>query len=373
MHRDRFYDRELKHVDWQGVRAKYAPLVDRLGDRADLDDLLGQMIGELGTLHSQVQGADLRKASDTATTAFLGATFEREPIGFRISRIYRTEPELPGERGPLAAPGVDVREGDLVLAVNGHAATQVDDLSELLQNRAGQQVLISLRRGEKTVRAVVTPVNAERNAELRYSDWEDSRRRQVDALGAGRIGYLHLRAMGPHDIATFAREFYANTEREGLIIDVRRNDGGNIDSWVIEKLLRRAWAFWVPRNGPVPHFNMQHTFRGRLAVLIDERTYSDGETFAAGIQALKLAPLVGRRTAGAGVWLSDENILIDRGIARVAEEAQFDAATGVQLVENRGVAPDIDVENLPHASFMGSDLQLETAVRTVLDMLKPAH
>ena len=162
-------------------------------------------------------------------------------------------------------------------------------------------------------------------------------------------------------MTTFVRDFYANVGRQGLILDVRRNRGGNIESWVIEKLLRRAWAFWSGAEQGPPTWNMQQTFRGHLVVLIDQLTYSDGETFAAGVKALGLGPLLGTRTAGAGVWLSDRNSLTDRGSARVAEFPQF-AADGRWIIEGRGVAPDIEVDNPPHASFEGHDAQLEAAI-----------
>jgi tricorn protease len=204
---------------------------------------------------------------------------------------------------------------------------------------------------------------------LRYSDWEQARREQVERIGQSRIGYLHLRAMGQEDIATFAREFYANYERDGLIIDVRRNNGGNIDSWIIEKLLRRTWSFWLPRAGKA-YTNMQQTFRGHLVVLTDELTYSDGESFAAGIKALGLGVVVGKRTAGAGVFLSDGNSLSDNGRARAAENAVFSVKSGEWLVEGIGVTPDVEVDNPPHASFVGEDLQLDTALKLLADKLK---
>jgi len=175
--------------------------------------------------------------------------------------------------------------------------------------------------------------------------------------------------MGGGDINTFAREFYANIDRDGLIIDVRRNNGGNIDSWIIEKLLRRAWAFWTTADGQYRGTNMQQTFRGHLAVLIDEYTYSDGETFAEGIKQLGLAPLVGKRTSGAGAWLTDSNGLVDGGMIRVAEWPQFSAKDGSWLIEGVGVVPDVEVVNLPLETFNGKDRQLETAIKLLQEKL----
>jgi tricorn protease len=312
----------------------------------------------------------VRAAQDTPPAGFLGALFERQADGYRITHIFRTDPEVPSDRAPLAQPGVDAREGDVVTAINGRPVSEAADIAELLANQAHNQVLLTLKRNGKEVRTIATAIDARRNDSLRYGDWEEERRARVEKASGGKIGYLHLRAMGPDDIATFAREFYAQYDRDGLIIDVRRNNGGNIDSWVIEKLLRRTWAVWHPRGAKLHPGNMQQTFRGHLAVLIDERTYSDGETFSAAIKALKIAPLIGRKTAGAGVWLSDDNPLVDFGRARVAEMGQFAYGDGSQLVEGKGVEPDIDVENLPNATFKGSDAQLDRAIKLLAEQLK---
>ena len=360
MHRDHFYDAALRGVDWNAVRQRYAALLPQVSDRIELDDLLAQTMGELGALHSQVRGGELRNASEKPTYASLGATFARTDSGWRIERIFRTEAELPSQRGPLQAAGVDVREGDVIVAINGRRSSQVDDISELLLNSAGQQVLLEVLRAGKAHRQIITPVDAQREDALRYADWLQSRREVVAAASNGRIGYLHLRAMGPNDIASFVRDFYGQIDRDGLVIDVRRNRGGNIDSWIIEKLLRRTWAFWQRPNG-MPYGNMQQGFRGHLAVLTDALTYSDGETFSAGVQSLKLGPLIGTQTAGAGVWLTDSNALVDRGRARVAEIPQY-GADGRWLVEGIGVVPDIAVDNLPHESFNGTDRQLDAAL-----------
>ncbi|MCX7555597.1 S41 family peptidase [Xanthomonadaceae bacterium JHOS43] len=360
MHRDHFYDAALRGVDWPALRQRYAALLPRVSDRLELDDLLAQMMGELGALHSQVRGGELREGRETPSHASLGASFARTDAGWRIEHIFRTEAELPSQRGPLQAPGVDARVGDVIVSINGRRTIEVADISELLANTAGQQILLEISRAGTMRREIVTPVDAQRKDALRYSDWVQTRRDAVAAAGEGRIGYLHLRAMGPNDIAGFVREFYAQIDRDGLIIDVRRNRGGNIDSWIIEKLLRRTWAFWQRPSG-LPYGNMQQSFRGHLAVLTDALTYSDGETFAAGVQALKLGPLLGTRTAGAGVWLTDSNALVDRGRARVAEIPQY-GLDGRWLVEGVGVGPDIEVDNLPHESFNGRDRQLETAL-----------
>src|SRR5690606_27860581 len=158
------------------------------------------------------------KDPENAAAAALGGRFEPEPGGLRIARIWRTDPELPSERAPLAQPGVDAREGDLLVSVNGRPVRSRADLALALHNQAGQQVLLGLRRGKAAPhRSMAVPVDMGREATLRYGDWVQRSRERVAAAGKGRIGYLHLRAMGRGDIAGFAREFYANFDREGLV------------------------------------------------------------------------------------------------------------------------------------------------------------
>ncbi len=370
MHRDAFFDHKMRGLDWEAIRRKYEPLVARVTDRAELNDLLGQMMGELGALHSQTRPGDQRAAQDGSAPAFLGATFSRVADGYRIDHIYRTEAELPSEAAPLAAPGLGVKVGDVLTTLNGRPVLDARDLSDLLRNKAGQQVLLGLKRGTEALKpVVVTAIDGGRQAHLRYTDWEEGQRRQVDQASKGRIGYLHLRAMGGGDINGFAREFYGQFDRDGLIIDVRRNNGGNIDSWVIEKLLRRAWAFWTDGQGRYNGTNMQQTFRGHIVVLVDEFTYSDGETFAAGIKALGIGPLVGRRTAGAGVWLTDSNTLVDGGQVRAAEWPQYHTKDGSWIIEGQGVAPDVEVVNPPKETFEGRDRQLEKAIQLLQEKL----
>lgn len=366
MHREFLYDPALRGVDWNAVRARHEPLVARVAAREELNDVLAQMSAEVGSLHSQIVPGELRKATDGASFASLGAELEAVESGYRIARIYSTEAELPGERGPLAAPGVDAKVGDVITAVNGVPTTERAPYAALL-NQAGQQVLLTLKRGTAERRVVVVPVDGNRHYALAMTEWERANLARAESVSFGRIGYLHLRAMGGDDINTFAREFYAQFDRDGLILDVRNNRGGNIDSWIIEKLLRRAWAFWKTPGGPA-YWNMQQTFRGHLVVLVNEHTYSDGETFAAGVKALSLAPLIGQRTAGAGVWLTGRNNLRDGGRARAAEFPQYDSL-GHWLLEGRGVDPDVAVDNLPRATFDGGDAQLEAALAWLGDKL----
>lgn len=368
--RDHFYDPKLHGVNWKASRERHAALLPRVGDRAELADLLGQMASDLNLLHSQVAVGDLPpQAEEPPAIAGLGAKMVAHEQGARIERLYRGDPELITDRGPLLAPGLDVRDGDVITAVNGRPMRWPEGAT-LLQGEAGKQVRLELLRGTERRSLIVTPVDPRREGALRYNDWRHARAKAVEKASNGRVGYLHLRAMGGEDVAEFAKDFYAQLDKEALVIDVRFNNGGNIDSWILEKLLRRAWAWWQPRHpaGSDTYPNMQNSFSGPLAVLANENTYSDGETFAEGFKRLKLGPVFGKTTSGAGVWLSDRNRLMDNGIVRAAETAQVDA-TGQILVEGVGVTPDVEVDNLPRDTAKGGDAQLQAAVAALMKQL----
>lgn len=362
LHRDFFYDPALRGVDWNAVRALREPFLDRIGSRSELDAVLAEMSSQVGALHSQVGGGEMRADRENPAMAFLGAAVTPVADGLRIDSILRAEADLVSQLPPLRRPGVDVKAGDVIRLVDGRSVASLADLQLALATKAGQQVRLDLTRGVGKLSAIVEPMTLDGHRQANYSDFVQGKRAEAERLSGGKVGYIHLRAMGPDDVASFARDYFPQLDKQGLIIDVRGNNGGNIDSLIIGMLMRKAWAFWANANGTgLATTNMQNAYRGHIAVLIDERTYSDGETFAAGIKALGIAPLVGTRTAGAGVWLSDRSTLADDGIARTAESPQY-AIDGRWIVEGLGVAPDVEVENLPHAAFKGTDAQLEAAI-----------
>jgi tricorn protease len=372
LHRDYFYDPKMHGVDWPTMREKYLPLVARVTDRAELSNLIAQMVGELSALHTFVFGGDRREGTDQIEPASLGAVLERDEGagGFRVEKIYREDPDRPEEVAPLARPGVDVAEGDVIELINGVATLSVPDPAVLLRNQAGKQVLLRVRPrgGAKSRDVIVTPISQRREFGLRYDEWEYTRRLMVEKLSAGKLGYVHLRAMGSNNIAEWAREFYPVFNRQGLIIDVRNNGGGNIDSWILEKLQRRAWMYWKPRVGHST-WNMQYAFRGPMVVISNAQNGSDGEAFAEGFRRLGLGKILGTRSWGGEIWLTGSNVLVDRGIATAAEFGVY-GPEGQWLIEGHGVEPDITVDNLPRATFDGKDAQLEAAVSHVLEEIR---
>jgi tricorn protease len=372
LHRDYFYDPSMHGLNWPAMRDKYLPLVDRVTDRAELSDLIAQMVSELSALHTFVGGGDRREGTDRIEPASLGARLSRDEAagGYRVEKIYRADPDMPDRVAPLARPGVDVAEGDVIEMINGVETLSVSDPSVLLRNQAGKQVRLRVRpRGGKKARdVIVTPISQGREWDLRYEEWEYTRRLTVEKMSDGKLGYVHLRAMGSGDIAQWAREFYPQFTRQGLIVDVRHNGGGNIDSWILEKLMRRAWMYWQGRVGK-PYWNMQYAFRGPIVVICNEHTASDGEAFTEGFRRLGLGKVIGTRTWGGEIWLSASNVLVDRGIATAGETGVY-GPEGQWLIEGHGVDPDIVVDNLPNATFNGKDAQLEAAVRHLLEEIR---
>jgi tricorn protease len=263
-----------------------------------------------------------------------------------------------------------VAEGDVIETVNGTPALSAPDIAMLLRGQADKQVLLRVKpkAGGASRDVVVVPISAQAEDDRRYDEWEYTRRLAVDQAGKDQIGYVHLRAMGGSNMAEWMREYYPVFNRQGLIIDVRHNSGGNIDSWILGRLLRKAWFYWQPRAGQ-PYWNMQFAFRGHIVVLVNERTASDGEAFAEGFRRLGLGKVLGTRTWGGEIWLSSSNVLVDRGIATAAENGVY-GPEGQWLIEGHGVDPDIVVDNLPFETFGGKDAQLEAAVKHLQELIR---
>ena len=373
LERDYFYDPNMHGVDWKAVREKYLPLVDRVTSRAELSDLLAQMVSELSALHIFVRGGDMRKGDDEIAVSSLGAVLIRDDAagGYRVERIYRTDADEPELTAPLRKLDINVKEGDVIDMVNARPTLSVPDIGMLLRGQAGQQVLLRVKpkAGGESREVIVVPISMDAERNLRYHDWEYSRRLTVEELSKGQIGYVHLRAMGEENWTEWAKNFYPVWDRQGLIIDVRNNNGGNIDPWILGRLLRKEWFYWADRFGRSPVGAMQYAFSGHVAVLCNERTASDGEAFCDGIQRLKIGKVFGNRTWGGAIWLSSSNFLVDRGIATAAETGTY-GPDGNWLIEGHGIDPDVTVENLPHATFKGEDAQLKAAIEYLQKRIK---
>jgi len=315
-------------------------------------------------LHTSVRGGDTRDDDQSIRVASLGARFVRDTRnnGFRIDYIYQADPDYPDEKSPLDDPYLNIKTGDVITAVDGREALSAISIGELVRDKVGKQVLLTVKRGKESRNVIVKPIG--NLYSLRYRDWEYTRRLEVERKTDNKVGYVHLQAMGSRDLNQWYREFYPVFDRPGLIIDVRHNRGGNIESFILEKLLRKAWMYWKSRSGK-PYWNMPYAFRGHIVILVDENTASDGEAFADGFKKLGLGTAIGMRTWGGEIWLSSANRLSDGGLARAPMNGVY-GPEGDWLIEGHGFVPDIEVDNLPHATFKGSDAQLDAAIDLLL-------
>lgn len=364
MERDYFYDPNMHGVDWEALLNKYLPLVDRVTDRSELNDLISELVGELSALHIYVRGGDFRKGDDNIELSSLGAILQKNKSegGYIVEYVYQADPDEPTEKSPLLMAYPAVNRGDIIQEVNGVDVLTVPNINMLLRNQIGKFVQLRVKSPDRDTifNTNVRTISVREARDLRFDDWEYSRRLIVEEEGNGDLAYIHLRAMEKSDYSQWVRDYFPIIRKKGLILDMRHNYGGNIDSWILTSLLRKPWAFWKGRTGQ-PYPNMQRSFGGHMVVLVDEWTSSDGECFAEGFRRLGMGKIIGRRTWGGEIWLSYNNPLVDKGIASAAQYGLY-APEGVWLIEGHGVEPDIMVDNLPHETFEGRDAQLETAI-----------
>ena len=368
MRRD-FWTPDMSGVDWDGVLDTYRPLLDRVQGPADFADLLVEVVGELGTSHCYVRQADTDSAApNRPAVGQLGADISRDPAGrWVVDRVLPGESSDPRARSPLTAPGVAVRAGDELLAVDGQPLDPVRGPWPLLAGTAGKPVELTVRAANATDarRVVVLPLRGERR--LRYQDWVAERRRLVRELSDGRLGYLHIPDMMGEGWAHFHRDLRTEMARDGLIFDVRGNSGGHISELVVEKLARRVIA-WVSGRWVQPESYPQDARRGPLVTLADEFAGSDGDIVTAAVSALALGPVVGARTWGGVIGIDDYQTLVD-GTAMTVPRFGFSFNEYGWGVENYGVDPDVEVLNTPDDWAADRDTQLETAVQLALELL----
>jgi tricorn protease len=367
-----FWVDDMAGVDWAGVLDQYRPLLDRIAGSEDFADLLWEVFGELGTSHAYVRTAPGGNGSggDGGPAGLLGADLERGDDGaWQIARVLPGESSDPRALSPLAAPGVAVRPGDRLLAVDGQPVDPLTGPGPLLAGAAGVPVELAVSSPDGHIRrAVVVPLDDD--SRLRYQDWVAGRRRAVRELGGGRVGYLHVPDMMGEGWADFHRDLRLEMTHDALIVDVRGNRGGHVSELVVEKLARRVVGWDVPR-GLMPATYPQDAPRGPVVALADEFAGSDGDIVTAAIRALRLGPVVGARTWGGVIGIDGMpgHVLVDGTAITVPRYAIWIDGYGWNL-ENRGAEPDVEVLNSPGDWAAGRDAQLEAAVRVALEALE---
>lgn len=370
--RDHFYVENMHGYDWDALGDKYRALLPYLAHRSDLNYVLGEMIGELNVSHAYVSGGDLG-APQRPPVALLGARFELDEASgrYRISDIYAGENDQPLYRSPLTEVGSRVNVGEYVLAINGLAlAAPANPYALLSQARAGGPLELTVAdnpRGRNTREVVIEPIATEND--LRYLRWVQDRADRVAKATDGRVGYLHVPDMGANGIREFIKWFYPQVHKEGLVIDVRGNGGGNVSQMLINRLSRKLLSLDYVRNWDRPGTYPAVVFDKPMVTLINETSASDGDIFPAMFREAGLGPLIGVRTWGGIIGITNRGPLLDGGEVFVPEFGNT-GTDGRWIIEGEGVSPDIEVQNEPIDVINGGDPQLERGIAEVLKRME---
>jgi tricorn protease len=369
--RDFFYDPNMHGVDWKAMRERYGALVKHVNHRADLTYIIGEMIGELNAGHCYVGGGDMPRPP-RVLTGLLGARLEQDPATkyVKIAKILKGAHWDKTLRSPLTEPGVNVKEGEYIIAVDGRPTNEMINIYEALVNKVGQQVKLRVNStaAEKGSREVmVTPIGDEQP--LYYYNWVQRNIQKVDEATDGKVGYLHVPDMQLAGLNEFAKHFYPQVRKKALIIDVRGNGGGNVSPQLIERLRREIVMMKVARNtaqSPDP----AATLNGPMVCLLNEFSASDGDLFPYRFKSLKMGKLIGKRSWGGVIGIRGTLPLLDGGSLQKPEFATYARDGKSWIIEGYGVDPDIVVDNDPAREYAGIDDQLNRAIRELQAELK---
>jgi len=366
--RDYFYVDNLHGYDWEALRDRYRPFVADVSTREDLNTLMGEMIAELSVGHAYVQGGDLQ-AGDRSSASLLGARFELDERSnrYRIAHIYSGQNEESKYRSPLTEVGVDAGVGDYILAIDGQDLDGAVNPYALLTDLGKQPVelLVNDNPDAKGARRVlVEPIGNE--GSLVYLEWVQNNLNYVNEQSNGRLGYLHIPDMGSNGIYEFIKWFYPQIRKQGLIVDVRGNGGGNVSQMILRRLMQKPLGFGYRAHSEWVDTYPQTAFNGPMASLISENSASDGDIFPYFFRELGLGPLIGKKTWGGVVGITGHGPLLDGGNVFVPEFGMGQAGKG-WVIEGEGVAPDIEVANDPAT---GADAQLDRGIAEVLERIE---
>lgn len=375
MQTEYFYADNAHGLDWDAVYAQYSPLVDHVGRREDLNDLMVEVIAELQVGHNRVSGGDVHSESGPSG-GLLGANFVIDKDRWKISRIYTGESWNPFVQGPLAVPGNEANVGDYIQAVNGTPITADDNLFMHLENSVGKQIVLTVSadaNGNNSRMIDVKPVSFQSRTEdssenfLRLWHWVESNRKAVDAATDGKVGYIYLPNTTTAGYTFFNRMFHAQLDKEALIIDERSNGGGQAADYIVEVLNRQHLSNWVYRNGMMSR-TPASSLHGPKLMMIDQDAGSGGDYLPYAFRELGIGTLLGTRTWGGLIGIYANPPLVDGGTMTVPH-FRFTDSDNNWTVENEGVAPDIMVLLDPIATNEGRDSQLEAAIAEILKQL----
>ncbi|HXI04170.1 MAG TPA: S41 family peptidase [Candidatus Saccharimonadales bacterium] len=370
LERDFFFNEKMNGKDWEGMRGRYEKLLGSLGCREDLNYVLGEMVAELQNSHTYVGGGDQGPRPDAVRTGVLGVDFRLDEASGRyvIERIYHGDNSRPEMRSPLTEPGLDARQGDFLLAVDGRDVRAPDNPYSFFLNTMGRTVTLDLASdasGKDRRQVTAKPIHDE--MALRLHDWIAHNRETVDRESGGKIGYIYLSDMSEEGMNQFIRQFYPQLDKQGMIVDVRWNGGGFIDQIVLERLRRVLVGMETNRervSGPIPN----QVMHGYMVCLDNHYSASDGDIFPFYFKKYELGPIIGTRTWGGVRGIRGYWPLLDGGYVTVPEDSLY-GLDSQWVMENHGVEPDIEVDNLPGDVVAGKDAQLEAGIKYILDKL----
>ena len=370
-YRDWFYVPNMHGYDWVAIREQYKPLLQYVSHRSDLNYVISEMVSELTIQHAYVEGGDFT-IPPRPRSGLPGARFEldKQSGRYRISKIFEGENEEDLYRSPLKEIGVNVNVGDYVLAVDGEELKGSDDPYRMLRNKADNPVSFTVNKTPSFEGARIVsyrPITDESN--LIYLSWVNQNRRKVDQATGGRVGYIHVPDMGAAGIREFIKWYYPQLGKEGLIVDVRANGGGNVSRMLIERLRRKVLGLNYSRSDDDANTYPDSVFLGPMVALLDGNSASDGDIFPYMFRKAGLGPLIGKRSWGGVVGIQGRGPLIDGGTIFVPGSGLTDE-NGNWVIEGYGVDPDIDVDNDPKSEIEGRDPQLERGITEVMARLK---
>lgn len=370
-YRDFFYVKNMHGYDWEALRRQYSPWLEYLGHRTDLNYVIGEMISELNAGHAYIDGGDFA-APPRPNVALPGARFELDEAAgrYRIAKIFAGHNEESLYRSPLTEVGINAAVGDYVLAIDGEDLPATVNPYRLLRGKANRAVTLTLNNAPNVTGArqvTFQPVSSE--SDLIYLERITRNRELVDKLSKGRLGYIHIPDMGANGIREFNKWFYNQTRKEGMVVDVRGNGGGNVSRMLIERFRRQLLATGFSRTSEDATTYPDALIHGHLVCLLSETSASDGDIFPAMFREAGLGPLIGKRSWGGVVGITNRGTLIDGGVVNVPEFG-FASAKGEWVIEGVGVAPDIEVENDPKSVIDGRDPQLERGVQEALKRIQ---
>ncbi|KPK79007.1 MAG: peptidase S41 [Gemmatimonas sp. SM23_52] len=368
--RDWFYVDNMHGYDWAALREQYRPWLAHVAHRSDLNYVLGEMVAELNVSHAYIAGGDF-ELPDRPRVALPGARFELDEASgrYRIAEIHAGQNEEERYRSPLTEIGVNVSLGDYVLAIDGEELVAPDNPYRMLLHKADRPVSLTVnsRPSLRAAREVTfNPITSE--IALKYFNWVERNRRYVEEATGGRVGYLHVPDMSSDGIREFIKWYYGQIRKEGLIIDVRGNGGGNTSQMLIERLDRQLLRVRFVRTYDWPLTYPNSVFYGHLVTLLNETSASDGDIFPAMFKRAGLGPLIGKRSWGGVTGITGHGPLIDGGDVFVPQYGTNDL-DGSWIIEGHGVDPDIEVENTVESVLAGRDLQLERGVEEIMRMI----